>query len=295
MIMLFGKESRVQKKDYLFHNANSIIKKSIWKKNKFSNKLSNIEDRAWAKNLISKGYKIFYNSEAEVFHFHGLHQKETASFRAESVNEVLNKIEKNYKINFPDELNIKLNELAIIFLTNNKTLKINKIKKILKLNNIKKCYLYSKKFKHKIKNCENLDRDSNQDHNAPLSVVMKNSLKSYEKKTKNVPRAVIFFTLDYKNYFKNYLKVSIKEFCYNNYSIMFPAFEDKANYWIENNGRAEMIKTRLKEPVDVHKPIYRACYGLGTIIRPSRLRQNKIFDCKIGITKFKNNIYSIRD
>ena len=38
------------KKDYFFHNANSAIKK-IWLKNKFDNKISNIEDRDWGKKL----------------------------------------------------------------------------------------------------------------------------------------------------------------------------------------------------------------------------------------------------
>ncbi len=37
--------------------------------------MSNIEDRAWAKEMISRGYHIVYEPEAEVFHHHGIHQE----------------------------------------------------------------------------------------------------------------------------------------------------------------------------------------------------------------------------
>ena len=35
MYYLFGKDKKIQTKDPFFHNANSIIKKNVWKKFKF--------------------------------------------------------------------------------------------------------------------------------------------------------------------------------------------------------------------------------------------------------------------
>lgn len=70
----FGIEDRVQKKDFFFHNANSAVRKNILNKCKFSEKAKNIEDRIWAKDVINKGYEIYYSSESKVFHHHGIHQ-----------------------------------------------------------------------------------------------------------------------------------------------------------------------------------------------------------------------------
>jgi len=42
MYLVFGLDKKVQHKDPFFHNANSIIKKSIWKKFPFDNKEINI-------------------------------------------------------------------------------------------------------------------------------------------------------------------------------------------------------------------------------------------------------------
>lgn len=70
----FGQEKRVQTKDYFFHNANSMIKRSIWEKIRFDESLSGVEDREWARRVIGQGYKIVYEPLASVYHHHGIHQ-----------------------------------------------------------------------------------------------------------------------------------------------------------------------------------------------------------------------------
>ena len=64
------------KKDYFFHNANSAIRSSILKKYPFNEKVTNIEDRLWAKQILdsNQGLKIIYEPSGAVFHHHGLHQ-----------------------------------------------------------------------------------------------------------------------------------------------------------------------------------------------------------------------------
>ena len=69
---VFRNESQIQKKDFYFHNANSAIRKEIWKQFPFSNTATNIEDRIWAKSIVSSGYEIYYASDAAVFHPHGI-------------------------------------------------------------------------------------------------------------------------------------------------------------------------------------------------------------------------------
>ena len=54
---LFGLDKKIQTKDPFFHNANSMIRKSIWKKNKFDEMIKHIEDRLWASEVLKKGKK----------------------------------------------------------------------------------------------------------------------------------------------------------------------------------------------------------------------------------------------
>lgn len=70
----FGIEERIQKEDTFFHNANSIVRKSVLEKIPFSNVATNIEDRIWASEVIKKGYHLYYSPLAKVFHHHGIHQ-----------------------------------------------------------------------------------------------------------------------------------------------------------------------------------------------------------------------------
>ena len=74
MFLLFGLDKKIQKKDSFFHNANSCIKKSVWKKHPFDEKISNIEDRLWGQEIIKNGYSILYEPNSSVFHYHGIHQ-----------------------------------------------------------------------------------------------------------------------------------------------------------------------------------------------------------------------------
>lgn len=70
----FGLDRRLQVKDYFFHNANAMIQKRVWEQFPFDETLSGVEDRAWAKQVIEQGYKIIYEPEASVYHYHGIHQ-----------------------------------------------------------------------------------------------------------------------------------------------------------------------------------------------------------------------------
>ena len=69
----FGIEKRVQKKDFFFHNANSMIRRDIWEAMPFDEEISGVEDREWAREVLSRGYEIAYEPAGAVHHFHGIH------------------------------------------------------------------------------------------------------------------------------------------------------------------------------------------------------------------------------
>jgi glycosyltransferase involved in cell wall biosynthesis len=107
LAIVFGMDRRVQEKDSFFHNANSMIRKKLWDKMPFDESLTNIEDRAWAKSVQEQGYKIVYEPEASVYHYHGIHQDGNPE-RCTNVVKILESLHKdyNYKSIDADKLNV---------------------------------------------------------------------------------------------------------------------------------------------------------------------------------------------
>lgn len=91
LLITFGLDRKVQIKDSFFHNANSMISREIWERYPFDESVKNIEDRIWGQQVIEAGYKILYEPEAEVFHYHGIHQ----SNKNDRVNNIIRILESN--------------------------------------------------------------------------------------------------------------------------------------------------------------------------------------------------------
>lgn len=70
----FGVERRVQRSDYFFHNANSMIRRADWERVRFDEHLSGVEDRDWARKVLARDQRIVYEPLAAVYHYHGIHQ-----------------------------------------------------------------------------------------------------------------------------------------------------------------------------------------------------------------------------
>lgn len=74
LLVTFGLDKRIQKKDIFFHNANSLIRRKVWEQYPFDEEVGNLEDRVWAKRVIEAGYVLIYEPEAAVYHYHGIYQ-----------------------------------------------------------------------------------------------------------------------------------------------------------------------------------------------------------------------------
>jgi len=70
----FGRDRRIQRRDHFFHNANSMIRRSVWTEVPFNEALPGVEDRDWARRAQELGWQIAYEPQASVYHFHGIHQ-----------------------------------------------------------------------------------------------------------------------------------------------------------------------------------------------------------------------------
>jgi len=64
-------------RDIFFSNVSSVIRKNILKKYPFCESVQMCEDQEWAKKVIEKDYKTFYDSESIVIHSHDYNLKQT--------------------------------------------------------------------------------------------------------------------------------------------------------------------------------------------------------------------------
>lgn len=76
LLTIFGLDRKIQYKDSFFHNANSMIRKDLWEKTPFDEKVTNIEDRVWAREMQKQGLHIAYDPNPSVYHWHGIHQNQ---------------------------------------------------------------------------------------------------------------------------------------------------------------------------------------------------------------------------
>lgn len=74
LFQVFREETNYQQKDFYFNNASSFIRKNLWNRFKFNEKINGLEDLDWAKRIQTAGKKIVYESGSRVFHFHGINQ-----------------------------------------------------------------------------------------------------------------------------------------------------------------------------------------------------------------------------
>lgn len=89
--IIFRNETFILKKDAYFNNANSIYRTNFLKKNIFSNSVTNIEDRLWAKKINKDGKLLAYTASSPVFHVDGIHQHKSNSSRSEKSLKLVNK------------------------------------------------------------------------------------------------------------------------------------------------------------------------------------------------------------
>ncbi|MAH84060.1 MAG: hypothetical protein CBB68_06800 [Rhodospirillaceae bacterium TMED8] len=90
----FGLDRKTQKRDYFFHNANSMIRRTTWENTPFNENIHGVEDQDWAKKVLSNNHRIIYEPTARVFHHHGIHHA-LSEERAERVVRVIELIQRD--------------------------------------------------------------------------------------------------------------------------------------------------------------------------------------------------------
>ncbi|MCF8275163.1 MAG: glycosyltransferase [Flavobacteriales bacterium] len=66
----FPEYDKIPQEGFFSNNANSAIRKSLWKELPFDEELTGLEDMYWSKEMCNRGFKIAYSSKAAVYHIH---------------------------------------------------------------------------------------------------------------------------------------------------------------------------------------------------------------------------------
>jgi len=96
LMITFGLDKKIQKKDAFFHNANSVIRRDVWKEFPFDEKVTNIEDRVWAQKVLKNNFEIIYEPIASVYHYHGIHHDRNPE-RCLKVTRIMENLQKSKK------------------------------------------------------------------------------------------------------------------------------------------------------------------------------------------------------
>lgn len=302
LLITFGLDRKVQKKDYFFHNANSIIPRAILRKFPFDEKVRNLEDRIWGKKIIESGLNIIYDPSAAVYHYHGIHHNNSSS-RSEGVVKIINTTDTDVIEKIPEILKPENNiNYAIVPIDNfkdntlyKKNLTNKLLKDLLKSRYINKIFLISKNdifFKDiKIKNITR--KQARVTKNDSIDEIMLKSLKIIEKKNP-YPNSIIFVNYDYVNRPSNIFDQMIKNYYYNNYDSLFYSLVDYGNYWFKDDNQEYKPTNDTLKIRNQKQPLYKALYGLGCITSPENILNNKLIGGKIGIIPTENILHSFR-
>jgi rhamnosyltransferase len=296
LLLVFGRDKRVQIKDYFFHNANSMFRRDLWERFPFDERVKNIEDRLWGKVVTEAGYNIIYEPEAPVFHHHGLHHGNTPE-RAQGVVSVMQQVDGELLDSLPESAKPENAEVVALipvidsFFADPKRKQLfdKTMEELLASKYLKKIYVISESNSiTAVEGIHWIDRNRIVDvESLSLDEVLQHSLILVEKDGV-FPDSVLYVNYDYMNRPPSFFDSLIKDYQYNGCDTAFAGYVDFAHYWFKGlNG--EFIQTD-DSFVDREKrdPVYRALYGLGCLCCVHSLRKGKMISGKVGIQKNNN-------
>lgn len=298
LALVFGLDKRSQSKDTFFHNANSMIRMDKWVETPFDEMVTNIEDRVWAKRVLSMGQKIVYEPEASVYHYHGIHQNGDVE-RCANVVRILESMHPGYGYKA-----IEINNLNIVALIpvrgsieylNDKPLLAYTIDRVRESKYVKKVVV-STDNKELASLAVNLgaevpfirDLDFSKEH-VNLAQVLKYSLSKMEE-AKIFPDIVISLEITFPFRPKGLLDEMIIQLAQNGFDSVVAARRENRAIWKERDEEIVQLDEGLM-PRQLKDPTFIELRGVGCVTHPEFLRNGQLLGRKIGIYEV-NNPYS---
>lgn len=294
LLVVFSKDERLQKNDYFFHNAHSAFFRKIWEKFPFSEKLTNIEDREFGKNLIDNGFHIYYNPTPCVYHYHGIHQSNNKK-RLDGVIRIIRSLKGDIDFKeIPEVCSISHLDSVLFLPINSKSLKDSKLYEIeyfidemLKINSVKKIIIIGYASILKFFNNDNIIKIDREMIKNNLEIgVFELINKSFSLIENNfVYDLGIYF--NFKNELRNEIeniKLRLKNFPMTGADIVFPALKDYGYYWYFDDEKKQPVSFEKTLKVkEMRKSLYKASYGLGSVFSLAALKKGDLLNRKIVI------------
>jgi glycosyltransferase involved in cell wall biosynthesis len=298
LMIVFGLDKRIQVKDSFFHNANSLIRRDVWEKTPFDEKITNIEDRVWAEEILKKGYKIAYEPGASVYHYHGIHQDGNPE-RCTNVVRILENLQVN---NFDVSGNIididELNAVAVIpvigepkYLDGRPLIEYT-IRRALGSRYIKKVIVSTDNENMKAI-AEELgafvpflrDPAYSSDY-VDLEKVMQYTLDEIEKHG-ILSDLIVYMEPTFPFRPKPLIDDLIFQLVSKGLDTVMPAKEEFKSIWLEEGEGFKRIDEGFL-PRKFKNPVYTGFKGLGCVTHPVFVREGKLFGNKVGMCKIAN-------
>lgn len=297
LINTFGLDKKIQVKDTFFHNANSCFSREIWKKFPFDDSVTNIEDRVWAEQVISSGYKIIYEPKASVYHYHGINHDLNVD-RAKNVVKILETLNttstkknkfKREKLKIAAVIPITgktkfINDVSLLEIAIKSAQKSNYIQDVLVLADDDETIRLSKSLGAKVpfKRPISLSESYVLVHD-----ILKYSIEELEKKNKNYD---IIVCLEETYPFRDPIIIDamIDKLLNENLDTIFAGKLEKRGIWFDKDGNVEQILEGFM-PRDLKRDkVVISLFGLGCVTHPAIIKMGNLFSGKTGIFEIKD-------
>jgi len=303
LLITFGLDRRIQEKDTFFHNANSMIPRSLWEKIPFDEEVTNIEDRVWAQEVIKLGYKIIYEPEAEVFHCHGIHHTNEEQRYMQTVK-IMENLHMDFKGDIPDsfkpgELNVVafipiIGEIKMVNGINLLSRTIEQIRSSLYVKDVVVIseedsvidFVEEKGVKNIRRGREYLTKGKG------LESSLTYALEQYEEKYQTID-AVLFVNYLFPFRPNNFFSDLIEQYAYTGSDSTIAALKNYRVFWVYGEKGYQSIGEDFK-PRDEKKPIYEGLVGLGCVTSSRFIRKGALLGERVELLDIKEKKYSIK-
>ncbi|HFQ81520.1 MAG TPA: glycosyltransferase [Desulfobacterales bacterium] len=297
LMIVFGPERRVQKKDSFFHNANSMIRRDVLTKYPFDSLVTNIEDRLWAREILQHGYKIVYEPEASVYHHHGIHQDGNEE-RCRNVVRILEGLDnKNYDL---DHL-LQIQNLSVAAL-----IPVKGHPASLGEHSLLEYTVAAAKNSSRINSMVvaadrddvlteakglNVDMVVRRDGNLSQEYVGLEEVYRYTLERLELvgifPDILVLLEITYPFRPPNLLDDMIEKMILKGFDSMLPARRESNVIWMEGENGIRQV-TEGFVPRKFQKPVYLGCKGLCCVTRPEFIRDGRVVGDNLGIYHLDN-------
>jgi hypothetical protein len=300
LLITFGLDRKMQIKDSFFHNANSIIKRSVWEEVPFDEQIASIEDRVWAKEVLKRQCKIIYEPAASVYHYHGIHQNGDQE-RCRRVVEILERLELDNSGKTIDVDNLKtvsvipikgqvdyLGGRSLLEYTLNRSLESKYVNYTVVATDDPNTVELSTRLGA---NFALLRPPQLSAEYIEIQEVLNYTIDELAK-LEVIPDIVLYLSITYPFRPKNLIDMVIRQLVKGGYDSILPTMKEYRSCWVEEEKRIKRVDkgfmpSRLKEPV------YIGISGLGTATYADVIRSSDRLGQKVGMVQLDNLIYSI--